>query len=643
MTWQEGAVTGAAAGGLAGVAIGTAFDGPGWVVCGLVGLTVGAGIGAIASLFMPGDGNGGAEEAMREYYAGQIMNETNYGLSWAHTNAHNTGTIIPDTQLYLARNAEWAAKDLYDYQTANGLSHVYNASYVMGKSLVCNGTLADIWQTAYNYQSVLNLYTDLTDQFTGTYSSMSWSYDGGEITPGGTSALKVFSPSGTAYGKIQLGMTIPITSTNNFVQVSNRVPIEILTIGSGASTLHITADNGNVTNVQLTGGAKTIQEVNMTSLGLASGRYSFTVPAEDNARFEAFGIIQSDALSNNPAYPALMLTHEASGQEMFDYLTVDISGGIYIVQNANMVQVNLNAQCSNPTISVSDTTLTASLRQALIDLSAANSEGKNLTSISNSYAQTYYNQVVAANGNIPTPWADIVMPDPDQLANMNDQQLIAMYHSYLIAMKSWFNTSHILTYDNITISAESANLLVRGSVYNPAGHMIVANRTVFTPYLTLSDAELKLGWNNITQPGFLETWYNANTITAATQTKNMTYIEFGTGWKMHIDEIYYQNESVQSVNLTIHTWDFVINQDLNDSHPPSTLTDLQWIIAHWYYIAAIAGVICLLAAVATRNMSVLVVGAILLIAAAGGWYLSGDHSILSWAGLNIEKLNLWGK
>jgi len=147
----------------------------------------------------------------------------------------------------------------------------------------------------------------------------------------------------------------------------------------------------------------------------------------------------------------------------------------------------------------------------------------------------------------------------------------------------------------------------------------------------LSDVELKLGWNNITQPGFVETWYDAATIDPdATNTfKNFTYVEIGTGWRLHIDEIYYQGNAVPSVNLTVDTWDFIINNGGSSTAPPQAQTDLEWIIAHWYYIAAIAAVVVLLGAVAVRNGPLAIIGVILLLAAAVGWYLSGDHSLLS--------------
>ncbi len=625
--WQDEAITCAISGGTTGAVLGLAFDGPGAVVCGLAGAGIGGVVGWIMGYFSSASGgNSAGELAMRSYYASLLANQTNYGLAWAHTNAYNVNQVVPDTQLYMARNAEWAAKQLYDYQTLHNQSHVWNPSYVYDNSLVCNATLADIWQTAMNYNSVLNLFTTLSNQFTGTYASMEWAYS--------TSVSATYQQFGAgSYGRIQVGMAISISNTSHFIDISDKMPIWIMDATGAASkadTITLTDSSGSGNSVDIPAmAANGIYPITLSQLGLKSGRYSIT--SANATEYSAFGIFGSDPITGNKAYPAILETNDDQGNEVVVKLIINYPG----VSWANPI-ILIGTQGTG----TGQQQIALGNKQIWNDMSASSSECDNLATTALSYGQTYFNQVVAANGNVPTPWADIVMPDPDQIANMNQSQLVALFYAYLNTMKTWFLTSTILTPGNITTTT-GLNLLVRGAVYNNLGHEVIGNQTIYTPYFMTAAQQIKLGWNNLTQAGMIGTWYNARTIVGSNTTANFTYVEFSTGWRMHVDEMLYNGSPVSSVNLTLHTWDFIINGDLNSTHPPGVLSDLDWIIAHWYYIAAIVGIIMALAWIPTRSNAIGIIGILLIIVAAAGWYLAGDHSILSlFSGLG---LNLWGK
>jgi hypothetical protein len=639
MSWQDGAVTGAVAGGTTGAALGLAFDGPGAVICGLTGLGVGAIVGGIASYFFP-DGSGGADQAMRTYYMGQIINETNYGLNWAHVNANNVGTVIPSTQLYLARNAEWAARQLYDEQTAAGTPHVYNASYVLTRSMVSNASLSDLWQVMQNYNSVLNMYTNLAAQFVSTYDSMEWSIKGpyNAVNYGATFASQ-------QVGRMQFLTCFDVSDTLKYVTVSNQVPLLVVNHFDSPQTLnlHIVSMGSNeTTDLVVTLPSDGIQSIDLNgTYGLPSGRYGFSITGSPTPDVTIAGILGNDPLSSGSVLPCLLVTRQSGANEVWA-MADKVSGSTNSITNQGALTIWTTAT-DYPSIRVTDGgsgVNSTKLVQPFKDIQAALNMVRNLTVTANMYAQTYYNQVVAANGNIGTPEADLIFPDPDQLANMNQQQLIALYYSYLLTMRDWFNTSKVLGPGDINISAESANLLVRGSAFDATGKQVIWNTTIWTPYLMLEDQELKLGLNNISQTGFIETWYDAATITAEDHLQNLTYNQIGTGWKLYIDEIYYANETVNSVNLTMHTWMFIISEDASSTHPPSSITDLSWIMQHWYYFAAIAGAIILLVAAFAKNWIFAVIGILAIAAGIVGWYMSGDHSLLSWLGMNI---NLWGK
>ncbi len=625
MTWQEGAITGAAAGGI----MGTAVPGLGTIT----GILGGAMIGALASFFMPnnGAGDGAAAQEMRAYYAGQIVNNTDDSLEWAHTNAANVATVIPDTQLYLARNAEFAAQQLYQYQTAQGLAHTYNASYVISHSLVANDSLSDLWQVELNYNAVLNFYTDLSEQFVGTYSSMNWAVGNGQ-------SQQVQIGNGAA-ARLQFVNYEALTGSANWLEVQANQSMYLINYATTTQTvtLHIRsgADN-SVTSENVTLPSSGVENFNLTEFGLVNGRYAFYT---SQPRVLMAGILGADPLTNNVPPAGLLVTSKSGNNETFAVLW----GNNERYLTSDPAQASMSGLY--PTISVfngGQWIYSDQLSQPIRDINIAVNECSNLTSIANSYAQTYFNQLTAANGDLATPWADCVFPDPDQMSNLNDEMRVAAYYSYLIVEKNWFLNHTILTPDDVNISAESAHLLVRGTVYGTSGNLLVGNNTIWTPFVMLSNTSLHLGWNNITQTGFVCTWYNGNTILDNNTFSNFTYVPITLGDRFYIDQIWYNNASVASVNLTVHAWTFYLhNSETPTPHPPGVEDDLAWLVAHWYYIAMLAGIVFLVAAIAVRNTTVAIIGLILLAAALVGWYMAGDFSLLSFIKLQIQSAGQW--
>jgi hypothetical protein len=164
---------------------------------------------------------------MREYYAHQLINGTNLELAWAHVNANNVGTVIPDTQLWFARSAEYAAQNLYQYQTINGLAHTYNASYVIQNSLVGNDSLADLWQTMSNYNTAFSSYTGLGQQFISTYGSMEWGI--------GTGTSQDLIVDSTGDARIQLLTYMDLGSGSHWTEMAANQPFYLINTASSAS------------------------------------------------------------------------------------------------------------------------------------------------------------------------------------------------------------------------------------------------------------------------------------------------------------------------------------------------------------------------------------------------------------------------
>lgn len=623
--WAEVAV-GAGLGAVAGSVV---------PVIGTVGGAIAGGLVAVIVQMWGGSGgNQATAQGQRTYYAEELLNNTAYGLAAAHTNAHNVNAAIPDTTIYMARNAEWAAAQLYEYQTAHSLSHLYNASYVLAHSVVTNDTLADLWQTMFNYNSVFEQYTTISSQFAGTFANMNWDI---ELAAASGGTLRATSGQ---YMRMQLTEEITPTSSAQWVEIAANATMYVISpTQNGAVHLKLVSSaTGATTWYNSTMKPSQIDAITLGGLGLPSGRYCL----ESSNDIMVCGIFGNDPFGSGTSSPAILVTSFVSSGNSENFTGIDyynVGGstwGFRTVTNSGTGGANTLIVNDGST----DHTLAIGTNMANDMISAA-SECRNLTSIANSYAQTYYNQLVAANGNLATPWSDIIFPSTAQLENMNSQELTALYYSYLLMERSWFNTSTILTPANVNITPNSAYLLVRGSIWNAAGKELVWNTTVWTPYFMMNTTTIKLGWNNVTQMGFAETWYDATTIQSTTRTTNFSYINLVPGMRMHIDQIYVNGTATVNDTLAVKTWDFIITQNQTTLRPPQVQTDLQWLLDHWYYIAALAGIVFLAAAIAVRNTTVAIIGLILLAAALVGWYMAGDFSLLSFIKLQIQSAGQW--
>ena len=100
-----------------------------------IGAVVGAAGGAILGWWMvnqAGDNGAAAFDSQAKAdYASSLASVMENYLNLSHANAVNLVNTLNLTDYYFARKAEWGAKALYDYQTENGLSHAYDADWVL--------------------------------------------------------------------------------------------------------------------------------------------------------------------------------------------------------------------------------------------------------------------------------------------------------------------------------------------------------------------------------------------------------------------------------------------------------------------------------------------------------------------------------
>ena len=118
-----------------------------------------------------------------------------------------------------------------------------------------------------------------------------------------------------------------------------------------------------------------------------------------------------------------------------------------------------------------------------------------------SSAQSYYNWCAVNNPTSAPPDPTWMFPDPSQYEGIGYEQWLIMYQAWLDGMKDWFNNNTNYLPDNVTMSAESLNLKVRGAIYNATGVLKYSNLTIWTPVISIKSMTLKIGRVNFTPTG----------------------------------------------------------------------------------------------------------------------------------------------
>lgn len=599
--WETVAVGTAIGAGSGAVVGGLIADGPGAAA----GAVVGALWGGIAG-WMAQDRTDAAHIGAKQEYATQMANIlTNY-LGIAHANAVNMIDNYNAQQLFFARKAEWAALQLYNEQTANGLAHNYDPYYVMAKSEVANGTLAASMNIAQVYEGILNSNKDLTGSFVGNYEGMTWGYN-----EQSNNLMVITAPAAPAQTitKVLFQLT-GIGSTNTqYVTLSAGSPFYLVTSSDSAAsgTLTVTNRNGTV--------------VHSESYSLAGNGYAKAVwvPVSGEYNIKAssgtvMGLaLAGPAMSSSHSLTPVIVAATSSGDNIkFSgrYITGTYAGYYW--------------KCDIFWIGGSGiTTKSVSLAQIKTDMSAITSKITTMIGTANTFAQAYYNTLVSEGGGANRIMPDIVFPDPMALDNMTTEQVYAIFLAYLQQQQAWFANYSVQDPSSVNISQESLNLKVRGSIYLANGTMLYGNTTIFTPYISLANAHLTLGRNNMTQPGFAILWGTAATIDGLEHLTDLKYLPLAAGDYFIIEEMQLANEDVTETDLTVQTIQYIVYSQFLPTPPPggddNDTTDLDFLLNHWYWFAVIAGVIMLLAWIPTRNPTIGIIGLILLAVGAGFW------------------------
>jgi len=647
LEWSDIVIIGSSAG--AGAAIGAAVgDGIGAVI----GAAGGAVIGGLLVWMNEEKTDAALGSNAKDSYSSALKNISADYLGLAGAQIDNLNALWETSQYYLIRKAEYAALDLYNYQISNELTTSYDSYYVLSRSEVANATLSYSWAMNQQLSAVLNAHSDLAFSFVGTYDGMTWGFEGSTNKGGAISSMAskatrqtIFTTS--TYTSNEYGKTYTTASANSDIYLVNVADSPV-----SNWPVEISLRNGTkIFNQNINMAAHEVRTFNLSQMGYPSGDYHFSISDPSNfaiSNLRWFGNFGTSITNSAYVYPAILSFYKSGENATLDFASIDHSASNNGAYSYVTGQMNFNtlAVTSSPYLFFSDGTGAMnydriSLFPYMEKVEQIILKTDDMQVTANSFAQSYYNFLVANGPDAPRVMPDIIFPDPSQLEGMSWQQIYAIFLAYMTQMESWFEDNSIQGMDSVNITAESLKLLCRGAIYNATGAMLFNETAIWTPYISLDDMMLYAGQNNtMEQPGFVIVWGYSENLANFTRPSTAVYVPTIDGYNLFIEEMTYDGNQVTEQELTVTTIEWVIYQPTGNITPPQGLSDLDWLLSRWYYFAIIAGIICLLAAISLRNTAVILVGVVLLAAGGIGYYMAGDFSLLDGLGLNMEPSNL---
>jgi hypothetical protein len=601
----ENAQNGALIGGTAGFVAGTiATPGLGTAIGGITGLIAGFIVGGLNDGAATGADN---SEAKADYGSYLITDMKNY-LAYCDAGAHNMGQLFNTSYFQWVRWAEWEAKNIYNQEKAAGLSHTYNAEKVLAGSGVINATQQFAWATIEAYNAALASWEDLSSRFTGTYAGMSW---GTKLT-----AYQTNQVDQIGVGTVRFGMDI-YTIGKMYLPTDQ----DLIVLGTGTLTVK-TANGTTAATIALD--SQGVSTINLwKDEGLKVGTYYF----EGGQKVIGYG--SRMASSTGSATPIVMtllqdavtenvtcLSWATAGQLKFDggigtYFPLDYYLFVGIADKGGEVGFE---HIQGDVID---------LKQYLAKIAETQTQVDQATATVSNYAQSFYNLLKATNGNQAAPMPDFLFPDVQSLIDdgYTQEEIQIMFFAYLKAQEEWYKNNAGMDAGDVNISLASLTLKVKGEIYYANGTQIGLDDSIFTPVISTHNLNLTIGNNTWNQAGFVVIWGDGQTPSTI---KNMTcrYEELNTGDYLIIDAMWLDNVLKPTVEMKPTSLDLVIvNPAAHNGTQINEWTDMEWIIAHWYYIAIFAGIIAIMAAMIVRNPTIALVGFAILAAGVIGYFV----------------------
>jgi hypothetical protein len=662
-SWQDRVIAGAAGGAVGGAIVGTfvPIPGVGTGVGALVGLVAGATAGAISFIVFDwgqSTDNSNAQSLAR-YAAWNVRNSTADMLTLAYVNAGNIGELGQRSINYYERSAYNSALKLYQEQTNAGTIHVYDGSYVLDHSLAADEISASVAGTYFTENRVLQRLDTLSASYIGDYQKNSEmvavnyyrSYDNSNIRAASNYAISTFDTQYltrvTSFCNTPAGTHVWLNNTDTIVAWNLGVSTEegsiVMTDTEGVTVYSqpVSCESGHGVGIDL------------STLDLKSGRYNVALPSakwvwsasavEDysNSGTVAPGVavytVKDGDLTLNWGWAKLPANQgfSTSGSWTFSagncWKPVYPNSGAEKAGNGGYPYLKFNYPSGSTTVSTSAISL-QNIIEAQWNVSRA---FRQVLYASSNAGQLAYqtlldNGGVGADGSgaVPYPPPDIVLPDIEQLDKMSYEELMAVYYAYLNGLNNTFQHTNIMDPDNINVSTNSFDLLIRGTVYNPSGVQMIANHSVFSLYINLNSLTLRSGENvTLDNPGYIIVWADNETSISGYVGKhgdvksNSTYLSVGPGWVVHADEMTYNGTAVVNHTLVVDKLITYVPPKLSDiSNPPDVVqTDIEWLTGHWFIFGVIVGAILLLFGALSERWILAMVGLAVVLISAYAW------------------------
>jgi len=215
-------------------------------------------------------------------------------------------------------------------------------------------------------------------------------------------------------------------------------------------------------------------------------------------------------------------------------------------------------------------------------------------------------------------------------------QAYAMYIGALEQIAAyWNNNGTLLRAADVRISAESLDLYLFGSVYNPDGTVIASN-VVFTPYVYTQNMNVRIGHNTFATAGMIMVWDDTSATAigwTGASTNNARTLTVLPGVFFEATEVVHKGDAVQSITLqvkTIEATGIMTNAQLGLSEAPKVLN----VTMLFMIIFVLIGVILFLIGINTESRAFKLIG--LIVAIVG--FLAADFLARFLLAANIDAL-----
>jgi hypothetical protein len=643
-TWEQAVLAGASSGAAIGIVGGSVVPGLGTAVGFLTCTLIGGTCGLIGWYLGGGDSSGSANAAeMGKSLATEQYEAMNDKMLLAQTNAMNVKELSELSGTYYQRACYNAAVALYQDQTLNDQPHLYDSDYILDRSMLSDQSVGSTAGTYVAYNRVLAQLDVVGANYVGDYKANSVAI--------GLNSKYINLGSSITYDSTYYVRMVNFCTTgaDQYVWLNNTDNLIMWNLGTSSSSgnVVITDPDGNVVYSQAIDlASRGGYGIDLAQLGIESGRYNVAVPS---SAWVWTGCAAEDYSGSGVVAPGIAVYYKtAEGSLGFSWGFAQLpanegfaTSGMWTFSTGapwKAESVNQNFNSGWPYIQFKSTlaTYTIDLKPYIQSVQEVSRAWRQVLYSGSVAGQAAFSVLVANNGagangesaEALYPPVDIVYPDYLQTYNMTAEELLIHYYAYLNKLNETFRDHTILDPNDINISTNSIDLLIRANVYNASGALIINASTPFTLYTTLDGLALVTGQTaTMTSPGYIITWADGydsleEYIKATNvENRNVTYLSAGQGWTIEVKELAFEQKIVGNHTLEIDRLITYVPPELSDGVSAPPQGDDTGSSATWCLIVIIAGVVMAIIGFATDRNALAIVGVAVAVIAAAAWYL----------------------